>query len=84
MTYADQRAHDVTWMTAEQRANLDRAFSLDARDHVGAMRDWLADCDCPPALLKVATNTEVIREVDRQYDGGVAAFIRDQRESFTS
>lgn len=47
------------------------------KSDVQAARDWLVDCGADEDIVADATDGDIVREVDKQYEGGWAAFMRD-------
>jgi hypothetical protein len=43
-------------------------------------RYWLLDCGADPDDVATASDYEVYREVERQYEGGWSEFVRTFRE----
>ena len=42
---------------------------------ISEMREWLLECDMDPADCDALTDSQVIRLVDREWDGGLVDFM---------
>jgi hypothetical protein len=44
-------------------------------EQITDMRYWLIDCNADPDTVELASDAEILREVERHCEGGVRGFI---------